>query len=676
MSSTHDQNQPKENEIHVNEDNNFASVMTRRLNRRALLRGAAAASAAAVAASVADKADAVKAATMPAPRAGLQAAPLRPVLQTGDQINFLSINADVPVVSPGYTIDVLLRWGDPVAEDAPAFNPNRLTANAQAQQFGYNCDFIGFMPLPDYGSGASDRGLLVVNHEYTNPELMFAGYDLEAPEPTQAQVDVEIEAHGVSVVEIQKDAQGKWSVVVNSPLNRRLTGTSPMTITGPAAGNALLKTSADSTGKQVVGTLNNCAGGKTPWGTVLSAEENFHQYFANQSLMEDGDIKEVHGRYGLPKEASERVWENFYDRFDLTKEPNESFRFGWMVEFDPYDPNSVPVKRTALGRFKHEAATVVPPTPGQPVVIYSGDDERFEYVYKFVSSGNYNPDDREANMQLLDEGTLYVAKFNDDGTGEWLPLVFGEGPLTAANGFKSQGEVLIKARLAGDLLGATTMDRPEDIETNPINNKVYMIMTKNDRRLDEGEAAEKSTAEKEIPVTQEINAANPRPVNKDGHIIEVTEANDDFTATTFTWEIFLLCGHPSDETTFFGGFDKAAVSPISSPDNMVFDLDGNMWIATDGQPSAIGVNDGLFLCPVEGPNRGQVTQFFSSLPGSEVCGPEFTPDNTSLFLAIQHPGEGGSFERPLSYWPDYKVPTRPSVVVIQAADPTKRIGMA
>ncbi|HMQ53644.1 MAG TPA: PhoX family phosphatase [Anaerolineae bacterium] len=670
MSSANDPIQPQEGETPVSEENSFASVMTRRLNRRTLLRGAAAASAVAVTASVASKAEAVKAATAPAPVAGFQAGSLRPVLQTGSDISFLSVTNDAPMVPPGYTVDVLLRWGDPVVEGAPAFNPNQLTASAQAQQFGYNCDFIGFMPMPEYGSGASDRGLLVVNHEYTNPELMFAGYDLEAPEPTKAQVDVELEAHGLSVVEIQKNEQGKWTVVADSPLNRRLTGTSPMTITGPAAGNDLLKTSADKTGTEVFGTLNNCSGGKTPWGTVLTAEENFHQYFANQDLMEDGDVKDVHGRYVFPKEATERLWENFYDRFDLTKEPNESFRFGWMVEFDPYDPESVPMKRTALGRFKHEAATVVPPTAGKPVVIYSGDDERFEYVYKFVSSGNYEPDDREANMQLLDEGTLYVAKFNDDGTGEWLPLTFGEGPLTAANGFKNQGEVLIKTRLAADLLGATTMDRPEDIETNPVNNKVYMVMTKNDRRLEEGsaEAAEK-------PVTQEVNAANPRPVNQDGHIIEVTETNDDHASTTFTWEIFLLCGHPSDETTFFGGFDKAVVSPISSPDNIVFDLDGNLWIATDGQPSALGVNDGFFLCPVDGPKRGQVTQFFSSVPGSEVCGPEFTPDNTTLFLAIQHPGEGGSFDRPMSYWPDYKVPTRPSVVVVQAEDPTKRIGL-
>ena len=652
--------------------NSFAQVMERRLSRRGLLKGVATASAALAAASVVGKVDAAMAADSPvAPLSSANTAAARPVLETKAEIGFLSVNADAPLVPAGYKVETLVRWGDPISKGAPAFDPEKQTAKAQEQQFGYNCDFVGFMPLPDYASAASDHALLVVNHEYTNPELMFAGYNLEEPEPTQDQVDVEIAAHGVSVVEIKRDAQGKWAVVADGAINRRLTGATLMTITGPAAGHNLLKTSADTTGAKVNGTLNNCSGGKTPWGTVLTAEENFHQYFANGSGLKDEAIKAVHARYTLPEEASERRWENFYDRFDLSKEPNEPFRFGWMVEFDPYDPKSVPLKRTALGRFKHEAATVAPVTAGKKVVIYSGDDERFEYVYKFVTAGVYNDQDRAANMKLLDEGTLYVAKFNDDGTGEWLPLAQGESPLTAENGFETQGDVVIKARLASDLLGATTMDRPEDVEVNPVNKKVYMVMTKNDRRLDVGEAKET-----EKPENQEINAANPRPVNKDGHIIEVTEDKDDYTATKFTWDIFLLCGHPSDETAKFGDeqFERGVVSPISSPDNIIFDLDGNLWIATDGQPSAIGANDGFFICPVAGPERGKVQQFFSSVPGSEVCGPEFTPDNTTLFLAIQHPGEGGTFDRPLSYWPDYKIPTRPSVVVVQAENVKIRVG--
>ncbi len=570
------QDQGKQEEILSTEgrSDSFIRVMERRLSRRSLLKSAAVASVVAVATSVASKVEVAVAADTPATQANVaNTTALRPVLQTKSEIGFLAVSSDAPLVAPGYKVETLLRWGDPILKGAPAFDPEKQAAKAQEQQFGYNCDFIGFMPMPEYNSGASDHALLVVNHEYTNPELMFAGYNLEEPEPTKEQVDVQLAAHGLSVVEINKDAQGKWTVVSDGVMNRRLTGATPMVITGPAAEHNLMKTSVDSTGTKVNGTLNNCAAGKTPWGTVLSAEENFHQYFANLDTMKEGEAKEIHSRYGLPAEASERRWENFHDRFDLTKEPNEAFRFGWVVEIDPYDPKSTPLKRTALGRFKHEAATIAPVTPGKPIVLYTGDDERFEYVYKFVTKGNYDPDNREANMKLLDEGTLYVARFNDDGTGEWLPLGYGQGPLTAENGFKDQGDVLIKTRLAADLLEPTTMDRPEDIEVNPVNKKVYMVMTKNDRRLAEGEAAAK-----EQPVNREINAANPRPVNQDGHIIEVTEDGDDYAAPKFTWDIFLLCGHPSDETAKFGDeqFERSAISPISSPDNITFDMDGNL----------------------------------------------------------------------------------------------------
>jgi hypothetical protein len=442
--------------------------------------------------------------------------------------------------------------------------------------------------------------------------------------------------------------------VLDSPYNRRVTATTPISIVGPAAGHDLLKTRADSTGMEVIGTLNNCAGGLTPWGTFVSCEENFHQYFGNRALLnEDDPLLTLHARMGMPEAASERQWERFVDRFDVTKEPNEAFRFGWAVEIDPYDATSVPVKRTALGRFKHEAVNLVV-TPSGNVVVYSGDDERFEYVFKFVSTGVYNPDDRAANMNLLDEGTLFVARFAADGTGEWLPLTYGEGPLTEENGFASQADVLINARGAGDVLGATKMDRPEDIEHNPVNGKVYMVMTNN--------------TERGTPVGAEgPNPSNPRPENQHGHIIEVTEDGDS-AATTFTWDIFLLAGDPADESTYFAGFPKEQVSPISSPDNITFDLDGNLWISTDGQPRTLQVNDGLFAVPVDGPERGYLRQFFSGVPGSEVSGPVFTPDNTTLFLEIQHPGEGGTYSEPASRWPDGEGPPRPALVVIQAED--------
>jgi secreted PhoX family phosphatase len=410
-------------------------------------------------------------------------------------------------------------------------------------------------------------------------------------------------------------------------------------------------TSTDASGTTVAGTLNNCAGGITPWGTFVTCEENFHQYFGNLGNLDASHPAiPVHERYGLPETASERRWEKFYDRFDLTKEPNEPFRFGWAVEIDPYDPQSTPKKRTALGRFKHEGVTVGIAPDGR-VALYMGDDERFDYVYKFVSTGAYNPNDRMANMDLLDDGVLYAAKFNDDGTGEWLPLVFGQGPLTEANGFTSQADVLIKTRLAADALGATKMDRPEDIEISPVNGRVYMALTNNTRRGKEGYPG--------------VDAANPRAENAWGHIIELTEDAGDYASTTFRWEIFILCGDPEDESTYFAGFPKEKVSAVANPDNLAFDPQGNLWISTDGQPSSLAVNDGVFAVPVDGSNRGYLRQFFSAVPGAEAASLCFTPDGTTLFVSVQHPSEGGTFEQPLTTWPGTSAPPRPSIVAIQ-----------
>ncbi len=639
----------------------FEQVAAKGISRRRLLKVAAFAGATAVASPMFTTAEqAVAAGTAPAQAINGGTAPARPATNGELPFQSLSDSVDKVRVPEGFNANTLVRWGDPLFADAPEWDKMAQTGEAQEMQFGYNCDFVGFMPLP-LGSDTSDRGLLVVNHEYTNEEIMFPGYDPEAI--TQEQVDVTMSAHGLSVVEIAKNEDGEWAYVRDSEFNRRISArTTPMELTGPVAGTDWTITSEDETGVNVTGTLNNCAGGKTPWGTILTAEENFHQYFGNADLVEDEDIKAIHARYGLPGEASERQWESFYSRFDLTQEPNEPFRFGWVVEVDPYDPTSTPKKRTAMGRFRHEAATVVV-TPSNKVVVYSGDDARFEYVYKFVADGEFDADDREANMTLMESGTLYVARFDgqlgdNEGTGEWIPLIYGEGPLTEENGFTSQADVLVKTRQAADLLGATTMDRPEDIETNPVTGAVYMAMTKNDRRLAEGESEDNPGLE--------VNAANPRPDNIHGHIIEVMEDDNDHTSTTFTWNIFLLCGHPSDPSTYYGGYEmRDMVSPISSPDNVTFDRLGNLWIATDGQPSALGVNDALHYVPVEGENRGMLQQFFESVPGSEVCGPEFTPDDTALFLAIQHPGEGGTFENPASFWPDNETPPRPSVVVVQ-----------
>ena len=470
-------------------------------------------------------------------------------------------------VAPGYDAQVLIRWGDKVLADAPEWDPANLTAEAQEKQFGYNNDFIAYMPLPA-GSENSEHGLLCVNHEYTDAELMFPGLTskTKVAEMTRAQTDVDISAHGHSVIEIRKTGN-TWQVVDNSPYARRISArTTELAISGPAAGHDRMKTSYDTTGTRVIGTFNNCAGGVTPWGTVLFAEENFHGYFGG-----DPDTvpeKDNYRTYGI-KGKSRYSWSRFYDRYDVEKEPNEPNRFGWMVEYDPYDPKSVPTKRTALGRFKHEAATCVTVQDGR-LVVYTGDDERFEHLYRFVSNKPVNTTDRAANRDLLDDGTLYVAKFEDDGVVRWLPLVHGHGPLTVANGFKSQADVMIETRKAAKLLGATDMDRPEDVEPNPVNGRIYMMLTNNTKRKPE-----------------HVNAANPRAKNTYGHILEMippgaSGANPgkaaEHDADIFKWEIVMLCGDPNNpdhgakyhpQTAEYGAW-------LAAPDNCTFDSKGRL----------------------------------------------------------------------------------------------------
>jgi secreted PhoX family phosphatase len=468
-------------------------------------------------------------------------------------------------------------------------------------------------------------------------------------------------AHGGTIAEIRK-TNGKWALVKESRYNRRITANTPMTISGPAAGHDRLKTNADSTGRAVFGTINNCAGGVTPWGTYVMAEENIHGYFGGK--LPDGHREAAnYKRLGLPEGVYE--WSKFHDRFDVSKEPNEPNRFGWIVEVDAFDPQSTPKKRTALGRFKHEGAESIVAKDGR-VVFYLGDDERFDYVYKFVTAGRFNTNDRAANMDLLDDGVLYVAKFAADGAVQWMPVVFGQGPLTAANGFASQADVLIETRRAADLLGATKMDRPEDIQPNGVNGKVYVILTNNTRRTD-----------------AQVDGVNPRAKNAFGHIIELTEAGGDFTATTGRWEILLKCGDPSvaavgasfsTDTTKNGWFGM--------PDNCAIDSAGRLWGATDGNsPKETGRTDGLWAVDTEGEARATSKLFYRVPVGAELCGPLFTPDDATAFVAVQHPGDGGDdwvgfgrpsyYEDPSTRWPDFKpdMPTRPSVVAI-----TKRGG--
>ncbi|HEX6142292.1 MAG TPA: PhoX family phosphatase, partial [Geminicoccaceae bacterium] len=542
-------------------------------------------------------------------------------------------------VAPGYTAKVLIRWGDPVLPGAPEFDPMNQTAEAQVKQFGYNNDFLGYFPLPK-GSNSSEHGLLHVNHEYTSPELMFPGWtrtaageeartaaadaarqaalaagedQATADQEAQAAADevdiwaaveaasiaaqtpeqsaIEMMAHAGSVIEVRKE-NGSWSVVPDSRYARRITLDTEMRIAGPAAGHDRMKTNYDPTGTRVFGTLNNCAGGKTPWGTAIMAEENFHGYFGG--LPEEG-VSDVIGmeatnyeRYGVG--AGRYPWWRSVERFDVTKEPNEANRYGWIVEYDPYDPNSVPVKRTALGRFKHEGATSVVNKDGR-VVFYSGDDERFEYLYRFVTAGTFDPNDPDAARDLLDEGTLGVARFDENGV-RWLPLVFGAGPLSEENGFKSQADVLIETRRAADLLGATPMDRPEDVEPNPVNGRVYVMLANNSRRKEE-----------------QVDAVNPRANNRHGQVVELIPpggegAEADHAADTFTWNMFLLAGDPAQADSG-AQYHPASEAWLSSPDNCAFDAEGRLWISTD-QGSAQAKNkipDGMYACDISGEGR-------------------------------------------------------------------------
>jgi len=554
-----------------------------------------------------------------------------------------------PVVAKHYSFHTVVGWGDAMVPGLAPFDAANQTADRQAKAFGYNNDFLGFLPLP-YGSNSSDHGLLAVNFEYASPELMFP---IEDPKLlTKEQFDVCLQAVGFGVIEVKKDGK-RWLPVPEGKLNKRYTATTPMLVSGPAAGNSRMKTSKHPTGSTCTGTIANCAAGKTPWGTILSAEENFQDYFANAKTLTDPVSKKSADRYGLGEEESEYGWERHEDRFDCSKEPNEAYHFGWVVEYDPYDPDWTPVKRTSLGRCRHEAATAHVSKGGR-VVLYSGDDARFEYVYKFVAASAYYSSDRKANRGLLDEGILYVAKFNEDGTGTWLPLVHGRGPLTKENGFEGQGDVVIDVRLAADLVGATKMDRPEDIEVNPVNNKVYVVCTNN---------TDRGKPEKAGP-----DKMNPRSENRHGHIIEITEEGDDHAAVTFKWDLFLVCGDPADPATYYAGFPKGDVCPISCPDNIAFDASGNLWIATDGQEKSLKFRDGFFAVPTSGPERGKLKQLFASVPGSEVCGPEFTPDGRTAFLAVQHPGEGSTYKEPSTHWPSSSGPPRPSIIAIQADD--------
>ncbi|MQA81772.1 MAG: DUF839 domain-containing protein [Streptosporangiales bacterium] len=649
----------------------FGDLVAARVSRRGIFRAAA------VGAFVVGTGGAGTVAAAP-PAA---AAPVSSPTTGGRGLTFKPIppnTLDAVLVPNGYDYSVLARWGDPILPGAPEFDVDKQTAAAQARQFGYNNDFLVVLPLDRGG----DRGLLVVNHEYTNEELMFRGYT-DGAAASNEQIRIALAAHGMSVVEVERIGDtGEWRQLRKGRrrYNRRVTATTPMRFTGPAAGSPLLRTAADPRGVTVLGSLNNCAGGITPWGTVLSGEENFNQYFVGGDGTPTGD-KPTLARYGIDTTNrypdGSRHWDKADQRFDLTEHPHEANRFGWIVELDPYDPDSTPRKHTALGRLKHEGATIVRTKDGR-IAAYMGDDERFDYMYKFVSDRKLRTGrsaaDRRHNSRLLESGTLYAAQFafssadeidgsgtlpSDgafNGTGRWLPLAHGTTSMVEG---LSIDDVLVHTRIAADRAGATKMDRPEDIEPNPLTGKIYVALTNNDRRGAAGHPA--------------ANEANPRDGNKHGQILELTETGGDHAAETFDWNLPIVCGDPDDPSTYFAGYDKAKVSPISCPDNLDFDAHGNLWISTDGNAltdqAGANYNDGLFAVALTGPERGHVKQFLSVPPGAEQASAYVLDDNHSAVVSVQHPGEldGATVDEPASTWPDGDF-ARPAVIVTWRLD--------
>ncbi|GAB2767243.1 PhoX family phosphatase [Nocardioides salsibiostraticola] len=626
------------------------------LNRRALLTGSAVVSGAFVLAGATQglAAAAVGAGSNDRQGADLARTSFRPVAPN---------TRDAVTTARGFDHSVIMRWGDRVVPGAPRFDAFKQTPEAAQRQFGYNCDYVGVLPLRRKG-----EALLVVNHEYTDENLMFPADTYTSAEIKQ----IAMASMGLSVVRIKQGATpGDWKQVRSlrqAPQNRRLHVGSDFRLVGPAAGDPRLVTVADPSGRRVQGTLNNCAGGMTPWGTVLSGEENFNQYFdASNGL--DPRYADQYARYGISGKGKE--WSEVDERFDLSAHPHEAHRFGWIVEVDPTDPTSTPRKHTMLGRFKHEGANIVI-SKYQRAVAYMGDDERGDYLYRFVSADKYDPAKtakaRRHNMRLLTKGTLYVARLTgdgaddgiNDGKGRWIKLCSDTRSFVPG---MSVADVLLFTRLAADKVGPTKMDRPEDVEPNLVNGKVYAALTNNSQR------GSTFAPDEANPVTTSMVRSGPgQPLaqasgNRNGYVLEMTPRNGNHAAPGFLWNLLLICGDPEAAETYFGGVDKSTVSPISCPDNVTFDDTGALWISTDG--NALGANDGIFRVPTSGPDRGQVRQFVTMPRGAEACGPLIADHNRSLFFAVQHPGEidGATFEDQASTWPHTDDFPRPSVCV-------------
>lgn len=631
----------------------FTDVVQRRLSRRQLLSGTAALMGAVGAAAL-----------IPGvARAGGSSG------QFQGRLGFAAIpvsREDRAGVPEGYHAQPFLPWGTPITGSYPDYRDGGLNSGEeQEQQVGMHHDGMHYFPLGRGLAEQSRHGILCINHEYVAPEFLHAAgaTRVDGVRTVVDEVRKEVAAHGVSVVEIARDDAGRWDVV-RGPFNRRITAGTEMEITGPVRGDDLVRTRFSPDGVRCRGTLNNCANGYTPWGTYLTCEENWAGYFVN----DDAAQPREHKRYGVSTSASHDRYswhtraEDEYARFNaaatgasaLADYRNEPNTFGWVVEIDPMDPASTPKKRTALGRFAHEGAWPSLARFGQRLAIYMGDDSRFEYIYKFVTRDAYWG--RKTDRDLLDHGTLYVARFNEDGSGDWLALEFGQNGLTPENGFHSQADILVNTRTAADFVGATKMDRPEWGAVHPVTGDVYMTLTNNSART-----------------VAQIDAANPRGPNPYGHIIRWREHRRRPHALRFEWEIFVLAGPAAEGEVLPGSArnqDLTEDNSFASPDGLWFDERGMLWIQTDMSGSQLTGgpfgNNGMLVAD---PTTGDIRRFFTGPVGCEVTGIAMPPDARTLFLNIQHPGEQGP-----SHWPDGGEARPRSATVIVTRDDGQIIG--
>ncbi len=528
---------------------------------------------------------------------------------------------DTVTVPKGYSWHIVARWGDPMWSNSIEFDQaTRGSGASQELAFGDNCD--GMALFADGG-----RSVLAVNNEYVNRSIIYGGVGTGEPQNAD-DVRKGKAGHGVSVIEIAQ-VDGRWSIVKDSPYNRRITADTPMEITGPARGHDLMKTAADPSGTGSKGTWNNCGNGRTPWGTYLTCEENFNGYFSSSDP--DLEIGAELKRYGVGLEDWGYAWATADERFDVATHPNEPNRAGYVVEIDPLDPTSTPRKRTALGRFKHENADVVLAASGQ-VVVYMGDDERGEFLYKFVSDGHYV--EGGDNADLLETGKLYVAKFADGGRGEWVELT------PASAGMKSQAEICIHTRQAASAVGATTMDRPEWIASNPHRAETYCCLTNNKNRGVKPNAGGDATP---------VGGPNPREKNLYGQIVRWIPDGGDHLAGTFAWDLYVIAGNPSVYDDARGGSKNVnAGNMFNSPDGLAFDGNGMLWIQTDGDYSNdkdfAGQGNNQML--VGDPATGEICRFLVGPRQCEVTGITWSADRKTMFVGIQHPGERGDSRFP------------------------------